>query len=160
MRQNRGSFSDFVAFCHAGPFLGQDLEFYDKLRGGAGGERQLVLLVTELFELDGGSWARVDLLLVEHGQIAADLSGNSHNGIHRCLQLAISPQDLYGALAYHNAGRHGVAGDPQDIKRRPLGIRRNDDVSDLCVASQADRFGPEPSLSHHFECNCEDEDGT
>jgi hypothetical protein len=150
VRQNRGSFSDFVAFCHAGPFLGQDLEFYDKLRGGAGGERQLVLLVTELFELDGGSLARVDLLLVEHGQIAADLSGNSHNGIHRCLQLAISPQDLYGALAYHNAGRHGVAGDPQDIKRRPLGT----------VASQADRFGPEPSLSHHFECNCEDEDGT
>ena len=70
MRQNRGPFSDFVAFCHAGPFLEQGLEFYDKLRGGAGGERQLVLLVTELFELDGGSWARVDLLLVEHGQIA------------------------------------------------------------------------------------------
>lgn len=78
MRQNRGPFSDFVAFCHAGPFLGQGLEFYDKLRGGAGGERQLVLFVTELFELDAGSWARVDLLLVEHGQIAADLSGNSH----------------------------------------------------------------------------------
>ena len=73
---------------------------------------------------------------------------------------SVRPQDLYGALAYHNAGRHGVAGDPQDIKRRPLGIRRNDDVSDLSVASQADRFGPEPSLSHHFECNCEDEDGT
>lgn len=61
-----------MAFCHAVPFLGQDLEFYDKLRGGAGGERQLVLLVTDLFELDVGSWARVDLLLVEHGQIAAD----------------------------------------------------------------------------------------
>jgi hypothetical protein len=72
VRQNRGPFSDFVAFCHAGPFLGQDLELYDKLRGGAGGERQLVLLATELFELDAGSWARVDLLLVEHGQIAAD----------------------------------------------------------------------------------------
>lgn len=56
---------------------------------------------------------------------------------------SVRPQDLYGALAYHNAGRHGVAGDP--LKRRPLGIRRNDDVSDLS-ASQAKPIGSVRSL--------------